>query len=95
LGPEFMDRTNLSFVVQELRRFPGKGWPLMAAALRSPVMGSRNMVLNTLEAWDGADWPPEAEPALKEAARAEPDKEIRDRMMALLRGGRGARTTEN
>jgi hypothetical protein len=93
LGPEFMDHTNLSFVVQELRRFPGKGWPLMAAALQSPVVSNRNMALNALEAWDRADWPPGAEPALKEAARAEPDKEIRDRMKELLRGGRTAPTT--
>lgn len=46
LGPGFRSHQALGFVVQGLRRFPGKGWPLIAAALRSPVVNNRNMGLN-------------------------------------------------
>lgn len=38
LGPEFRHHSALGFVLQDLRRFPGKGWPLIRAGLQSPVV---------------------------------------------------------
>ena len=43
------------------------------AALESPVIGCRNIALNTLDAWRKADYP--LTPALQEIARAAPPLE--------------------
>jgi hypothetical protein len=51
LGPKFEHHSALDFVLQDLSRFPGKGWPLVRAALRSPVVRNRNMAVRALAAW--------------------------------------------
>ncbi len=85
-GPEFRAHLALGFVVQSLGRFPGQGWMLIAAALRSPVVRNRNGALSAIEAWDWSDWPSEARAVLDSAARIEPDEEVRARMEHLARG---------
>ena len=45
----------LSYVVQALKDTPGKGERLICCSLRSPVIGCRNIALNTLEAWRKKD----------------------------------------
>lgn len=86
LGPEFRAHMALGFVVQDLRRFPGRGWRLVAAALRSPVVNNRNGALNALGAWGPSAWPPEALPSLHGAAREEPNPQVRERIEKLVRG---------
>jgi hypothetical protein len=41
----------LDFILQDLRRFPGKGRPLIRAGLQSPVVRNRNMTVRALAAW--------------------------------------------
>ncbi|WP_436492729.1 hypothetical protein [Actinokineospora sp. HUAS TT18] len=82
LGPEFRAHQALGFVVQDLGRFPGRGWPLVDAALRSPVVNNRNMALNVIEAWE--TWPAAVRPALEVALRDEPTPDVRERIRALL-----------
>ena len=86
LGPEFRAHTALDFIVQDLGRFPGRGWPLLATALRSPVVRNRNMALRALDQWGREHWPPEAPAALDRAAVQEPRVEVREGMLRLLRG---------
>lgn len=86
LGPEFAEHSRLDYVVQELRRFPGKGLSLLLAALRSPVVRNRNMALVALDAWVSSEWPTGARQALQDAHAVEPDPELKAGMQALLQG---------
>lgn len=86
LGPGYQAHQCLDVIVQELGDHPGRGWPLLAAALRSPVIRNRNLALRALAAWPRADWPAEAEAALESARDAETESDVRDRIEALLEG---------
>lgn len=86
LGAGFLAHQCLDMIVQELERFPGHGWPLLDASLRSPVVRNRNMAIRALAAWPRADWPAEAEVALEAARDAEPSEDVRKRMGAALEG---------
>lgn len=85
LGRAWWAHSALGFVVQDLRRFPGRGWPLVAAALRSSVVSNRNMVIKALSAWGKGAWPPEALPAIRRAIDEEPREDVRRRLIELLR----------
>ena len=84
LGPEFNAHGALSIVVQDLDRFPGQGWRLVTTALQSRVVNNRHQAIRALEAWGPGAWPREAVEAVREAARLEPDDELRARMNALI-----------
>lgn len=85
-GSEFRQHDALGFILQGLRRFPGKGWAFVAAGLRSPVTRNRNMALRVLGAWDREQWPAEAMPAVRAAADAEPNDRTRSWIGNLLTG---------
>ena len=53
---KFRDYGILSYVVQGLQLVPGKGERLICAALYSPVIGTRNIALNTIDKWRQADY---------------------------------------
>jgi len=84
---DFRTHMALEFVVSGLDRFPGQGWDLVAVGLRSPVIRSRNMAINTLEAWTAASWPAETRPAIERALAEEPEEKVRERLAALLNSG--------
>lgn len=86
LGRAWASHGALDFVVQDLGPFPGRGWPLLRAALRSPVTRNRNMALRTLASWGRAAWPPEARSLLQAASRDEPGADVRERIDAVLAG---------
>ena len=87
LGPEFQHHSALDFVLQELRRFPGKGWTLIRAGLQSPTVRNRNMAAQALAAWDRTAWPAAAEPLLRRAIELEPKNETKAIMVKTLAGG--------
>jgi hypothetical protein len=86
LGPQWTVHQCLDFLVQRLDKWPGVGWPLIAASLASPVIRNRNMALRALAAWPRADWPTDAEPLLRHAVSAEPEEDVKERMTAVLEG---------
>jgi hypothetical protein len=86
LGPGFQAHGALDFVLQDLRRFPGKGWRLIRVGLRSPVTRNRNMALRALAAMDRGAWPAEAELLLRQAWKAEPNSGTRESMRQILDG---------
>jgi hypothetical protein len=86
LGPEFQHHRALDFVLQELRRFPDKGWSLIRSGLQSPTVRNRNMAVQALAAWDRTVWPVEAEGLLNRAIEAEPKDETRAIMEKALAG---------
>jgi hypothetical protein len=85
LGPDYAPHHALDFIVQELPRFPGRGWTLVNAALRSSVVRNRNMAINALERWSKSAWPPEAISAVERAAEIEPRDDVKNRLVALTR----------
>jgi hypothetical protein len=86
VGPDFQDHSALDFLLQDLRRFPGKGWPLIQTGLQSPTVRNRNMAVQALAAWSRTAWPVEAEPLLKRAIELEPNDETRAIMVKALAG---------
>jgi hypothetical protein len=85
-GPGFWDHRELDFVLQALRRFPGHGWPLLRAALQSPVISNRDMAASALAAWGRAAWPPDAEFLLRSAFAHEPNEETREVLGKVIAG---------
>jgi len=86
LEKEYEVHSCLGFIVHELGRYPGEGWPLIAAALRSPVVRNRNMALKALYEWGQERWPAEAADALKTAELAEPNEDVRERIRKVIAG---------
>ncbi|MEP3279676.1 MAG: hypothetical protein ABJN26_09670 [Stappiaceae bacterium] len=84
LGPEWRHHSALDFIVQDLDRFPGKGWLLIAAALQSPLLRNRNMAAKALKVWSKTDWPPEALQLIRQAIRQEPTDELKATLESLL-----------
>ena len=85
-GPGYWDHRELDFVLQALRRFPGHGWPLLRAALQSPVISNRDMAASALATWGRAAWPPDAEFLLRSAFAHEPDEETREVLGRVIAG---------
>ncbi|NWJ25945.1 hypothetical protein [Rhizobium sp. RM] len=86
LGPEYSSHSALGFILQDLGKFPGKGWAFIAAGLLSPVVRNRNMSIRALSEWDQKDWPQETVATLTLLCEAEIDDDIRLRLQALLEG---------
>ena len=86
LGPEFQDHSALDYVLQDLQRVPGHGWPLLRAALQSPVVSNRSLAASALAAWGRPAWPPEAEFLLRSALAREPNEGTREVLGKVIAG---------
>jgi hypothetical protein len=86
LGRGFEPHSCLDYVLQDLRRFPGRGAILIEAGLKSPVVRNRNMAVNALAAWSREDWPSSLKEALERVVRCEPKEDVKERMQKVLRG---------
>jgi hypothetical protein len=86
LGRGFEQHSCLDFILQELRRFPGRGATLIEAGLKSPVVRNRNMGVAALAAWPRGEWSGGLERVLERAAGCEPNEDVRERMNKALRG---------
>ena len=80
LGPHYAPHHVLDQLLQELPRFPGRGWDLIRTGLTSPVTRNRNMALNALIAWPREVWPADSFPLLKRAHSLEPNADLKQRM---------------
>lgn len=79
-GDQYQAHRALDWILQDLKRFPERGWNLLRAGLQSPVTRNRNMALNALLEWPRAAWPAEAEWLLAAAWKAEPNKDLRTQL---------------
>jgi hypothetical protein len=86
LGRGFEQHSCLDFVLQDLRRFPGRGKKLIEAGLKSPVIRNRNMAIAAIASCPREERPAGLDVALKQAADCEPDEGVRERMEQALRG---------
>ena len=75
----------LDFLLQELPRFPGRGWSLLRVALRSPVIRHRRVALRALAAWPRDLLDGDVRAAL-EACLRDPDEHVRDESAAVIAG---------
>jgi hypothetical protein len=73
-----------SFILQELPRFPGQGWPLLNASLRSPVVRHRLAALRALVRWP-RPLPEDVRSTLRETL-TDPHEEVRRCARAVLDG---------
>lgn len=83
LGPEFQAHLCLDALVQGMQRPEAFSEPLIAAALRSPVVRNRNNALNALAGRPVAEWGVSVRAALRRTLADEPDDELRERLQAL------------
>ena len=86
IGRAWANHGHLDFVLQDLRRWPGKGWPLIRAGIRSPVVRSRHMALRALSLWGKDRWPAGADELLRATLDDEPVAEVRAEFETLLAG---------
>ncbi len=86
LGARFEHHGALDFILQELRDFPGLGWPLIEAGLRSPVIRNRNMGIRALSGWQRNQWPGGAREYVEQYRDDEPDEDVRASFDKLLAG---------
>jgi hypothetical protein len=77
----------LTFVLQAMDDAELYSEALVAAALRSPVVGTRNAALSVLEARPRAQWGAQVEAALRQSAADDPDDAVRARVRAALDAG--------
>jgi len=80
LGPGYEAHGALDSILQELRRFPGRGWQLIKLGIQSSVVRNRNMALNALQEWPREQWPAEALTLLQQAELIESNPELRQRL---------------
>lgn len=85
-GPDYEIFSGLDFILQDLDKWPGRGWLLLQAGLRSPVIRHRNLSIKALEAWGQSNWPEQVIPILERAVREELDEELKLRFEKLLNG---------
>jgi hypothetical protein len=90
LGPNFQPHQALGWVLQDLRRFPGHGWRILKAGLRSPVVSNRNMAISALSAWDPKSWSSEMQAVVERAVDAEPKPDVKKRLTEILTSARAS-----
>lgn len=85
IGKGFEPHGVLDYILQELPRFPGRGWPFIKTGLQSPVVRNRNFALTALRGWPRESWPGDAFKLLREAERLEPNQGLKERMKEAIR----------
>ena len=83
LGEKYAAHTVLDWILQDLKRFPGRGWGLIETGLQSPVTRNRNLALNALLEWPRPSWPEQAPPLLARLRAIEPNQKLRDRLQSI------------
>lgn len=83
-GPPEGPHHAATFILQELRRFPGEGWALLQASLRSPAVPHRFAALRALVRWPQPL--PESVRATLRETLTDPDEEVRRDARAVLDG---------
>ena len=86
IGSEFAPHRAVGAIVEGLERLPGRGWPILQAALRCPVTRVRSTAVRTLSRWGQEQWPVEARESVERALRLEPVDRLRENLGRLLAG---------
>jgi len=84
LAAEFAAHSALDFILQDLGKFPGKGWHFIKTGLLSPVIRNRHMAIRALTGWGKDNWPDEATNTIEAAITAEPQEDVKVLLQGLL-----------
>jgi hypothetical protein len=84
LGSKYNPHSCLGSLLQDLGKYPNKGFELIKAGLRSPVTGNRNMAIKALSAWGVKNWPEGTRELLEQAKREEPKEDTKKDIVKLL-----------
>lgn len=84
IGDDFQIYNSINFILQGLRKFPGKGEPIILYAMDSPVIGNRNGFLNVLEEWGFNNLSDNILEKLYKLVRIEPNEKVRERVNHVL-----------
>jgi hypothetical protein len=82
-GPEFRPHNCLDSLVQRMQQGEGLSGPLVAAALRSPVVRNRHLAASALEAHPVEAWGPDVRRALGQTRQDETDEQLREKWREL------------
>lgn len=85
LGLEYQNHSYLDTMLQSLCNKDGVGIKLIEAGLWSKVIRNRNMALSALETWGIQHYSPLVIERLKSLKKCEPDKAVKQRVVALLK----------
>jgi len=80
----------LDIILQGLNDFPGLGWPLVAAGLKSHLVSNRNKAIQVLGRWGRANWTDEMYQTLVDAYQAEPMEKVKELIQKVLQDGASA-----
>jgi hypothetical protein len=83
LGEKYAAHSALDWILQDLKRFPGRGWGFIETGLQSPVTRNRNMALNALLEWPRPSWPEQAPSLLARLRAIEPNQKLRERLQSI------------
>jgi hypothetical protein len=83
LGEKYAAHSALDWILQDLKRFPGRGWGFIETGLQSPVTRNRNMALNALLEWPRPSWPEQAPSLLARLRTIEPNQKLRERLQSI------------
>jgi hypothetical protein len=83
-GERYEAHRALDWILQDLKRFPERGWNFLRTGIQSPVTRNRNMALNAILEWPRAAWPEDAEWLLRGALQSEPNGNLRERLKKAL-----------
>ncbi|MCG8542484.1 MAG: hypothetical protein MJA82_21505 [Clostridia bacterium] len=84
LGKEYNLHSIVSFIVQSLDKYEGKGKVIILAALKSPVIRNRNMAIRALDNWNIEYITQELKDAINDAEKIEPKEDVKERLSKLL-----------
>ena len=84
LGEKYAAHSALDWILQDLKRFPGRGWGFIETGLQSPVTRNRNLALNALLEWPRPSWPEQATPLLARLLAVEPNQKLREAVCKLI-----------
>jgi len=84
LGDKYAAHQALDCILQDLKRFPERGWRFLQVGLQSPVTRNRNLALTALLEWPKASWPGSTRELLQKAYALEPNEKLRERLNSAL-----------
>jgi hypothetical protein len=82
-GEKYAAHRTLDWILQDLKRFPCRGWTFIEAGLQSPVVRNRNLALSALLEWPRPAWPEQAEKLLSAMKVTEPNQELRNLLESI------------
>ncbi|MCE1254619.1 MAG: hypothetical protein LWX83_13850 [Anaerolineae bacterium] len=83
-GSQYVSHACLDKILQGLGDFPGLGWELVRAGLKSPFIHNRNISVRVIERWGQSYWNQDMVRELNQALAIEPVEKVRQLIQQVL-----------